>query len=197
MLDIILLTLAGGIARGINKTVAAQKKLDKELVVCGKCHTESPLGSKFCPKCRNTNLTRRKEFKKSEEQRAAIQAKQDEKRKELEKRIEKAKEYYEYALTMRLCQACNVAFDSEALYCAKCGAETERASSDTVLAWMIAEYPDIVATSKDIELLESFSREGGITIGKIILGTSKAALKGTLWAGTKVGESMLNELSRK
>lgn len=197
MLDIIALLLASGAARGINTYAAAQKKHDKSTVVCDACHAEAPIGSKFCPACRHTSLTRKKEFKKEELKNKIAQAKIDRQQAELNKRIAKAKEYYEYARTMRLCRACNTAFGSEAQYCANCGGATDGVSSDIVLTWMIAEFPDIVANTKDIDMLKNFSAESKITIGKVILGASKQALKGTLWAGKQVGDSLLNELNKK
>ncbi len=189
-----LIGTAAGMARIYNKS---QKEHDKNTVVCNECHAEIPIGANFCPSCRNTNLIRKKEFKKEE---LKSKQRQDEIRKrqlEIEYRIESAKQYYENAKTMRVCRSCNISFTAEAKYCTNCGISTEGVSSDTVLAWMISEFPDIVATPKDIELLESFVCNNKISIGKIILGTSKAALKGTLWAGTKIGDTILKELSKK
>ena len=184
-------------ALAIDNNQKQQQWKDKTLCTCRDCHTEMPLGSKFCQNCRSTNLVRRKDFR--EEQKIAAQGQREKTTLLNQKKIKtwEVKHYYDYIRTCRYCPECSNVNPPEVKYCGQCGVQTIRVPQDYVYNWMVETYPDIVKNPNDLELLEQIPEKEEVTIGSIVAKSTISVAKGGFWVGKWFVKSIAKEISKK
>jgi ribosomal protein L40E/cell division protein FtsN len=137
----------------------------RTVVVCARCETEQPRGTRFCRKCGGTSLLRASDFDVFQAQKRDAELKDLENRQRRNSAIKRINKLS----TQPFCSNCNMGFDESTEFCAQCGANIRRQfTPDKVIFYTIKkEFPRLVNTMQDYSALKSSPIERGIN-GRVL-----------------------------
>ena len=155
---------------GASRELSKSKRLNT-VVACEQCGTEQPRGTKFCRKCGSKSLLAARDFDNLQSRQRDEEIKDLEQRQRRNLAIQRIKALSGYTF----CARCGVHFEDASAFCTQCGADVSKQFMPDQLIFQLVstEFPKIVRTRQDYQVLQSSSPERGVTRRSLSLAAMK------------------------